>query len=232
MRKNLLCSMSVAALAMLFVLPVTAHHSTAMFDFAKTVDMQGTIKSFQWTNPHTWTVVTVEGDATVAGDYGLEGMSPNYLSRNGWTKRTLNVGDKVTLKVHPLKDGRKGGFMVSVKLPDGTVHYNLPQRPGATAADAAAAAAALNAHRPAVREVAQRYRTANPRVFGSVVKGLDRDGSDLDLLVDALPGATLFDLGGLQVTLEALLGVPVDVVTPKDLPLHFRDAVIRESQSV
>lgn len=92
--------------------------------------------------------------------------------------------------------------------------------------------AALDAHRPAVREAAQRYRTANPRVFGSVAKGLDRDGSDLDLLVDALPGATLFDLGGLQVTLEALLGVPVDVVTPKDLPLQFRDAVIRESQPV
>jgi predicted nucleotidyltransferase len=91
---------------------------------------------------------------------------------------------------------------------------------------------ALDAHRSAVREAARRFRTANPRVFGSVVKGLDRDGSDLDLLVDALPGATLFDLGGLQVTLEALLGVPVDVVTPKDLPTQYRDSVVRESQPV
>jgi Family of unknown function (DUF6152) len=141
MRKNLLSSLSGVALAALIAPPVGAHHSTAMFDFAKVVEMQGTIKSFQWTNPHTWTVVTVDGEATVAGDYGLEGMSPNYLSRNGWSKRTLNAGDKVTLNVHPLKDGRKGGFMVSVKLPDGSVHYNLPQRPGASAADAAAAAA-------------------------------------------------------------------------------------------
>jgi Family of unknown function (DUF6152) len=120
---------------------VNAHHSTAMFDFAKTVELTGTIKEFQWTNPHSWTIVTVGGDAAIAGEYGLEGMSPNYLSRNGWSKRTLNPGDKVVLQVHPLKDGRKGGFMVSVKLADGTVLYNLPRRPDATPAEAAAAAA-------------------------------------------------------------------------------------------
>ena len=108
--------------------PALAHHSTAAFDFQKTVEFTGTVKDFQWTNPHTWTNVTVEGGKT-AGVYGLEGMSPNYLSRNGWTKRTLKAGDTVTFAVHPLKDGRKGGFMVSAKLADGTVLYNLPQRP-------------------------------------------------------------------------------------------------------
>ncbi len=117
-------------------LPAAAHHSTAMFDFTKTIQIQGTIKSFQWTNPHTWAVVTV-GKA----EYGLEGMSPNYLSRNGWSKRTLKTGDKVKLTLHPLKDGRKGGFMVSVELPDGKLLYNLPQRAGSDAASAAAAAA-------------------------------------------------------------------------------------------
>jgi Family of unknown function (DUF6152) len=142
MRKNFLSSIGVAAMtALVCALPAAAHHSTAMFDFTKTVELTGTIKSFQWTNPHTWTVVTVDGNKQLAGEYGLEGMSPNYLSRNGWTKRLLNAGDKVTLQVHPLKDGRKGGFMVSVKLPDGTLHYNLPQRPGGNAASAAAAAA-------------------------------------------------------------------------------------------
>jgi hypothetical protein len=113
-------------------LPAVAHHSTAMFDFTKTVTLEGTIKDFQWTNPHTWTIVTVTGKPGVAGEYGLEGMSPNYLARNGWTKRTLKSGDKVKLAVHPLKDGRKGGFMVSVTMPDGTVHYNLPRRPDKT----------------------------------------------------------------------------------------------------
>ena len=105
-----------------------AHHSTAMFDFQKTIEVTGTVKDFQWTNPHTWTNVTLEG-GKATGVYGLEGMSPNYLSRNGWTKRTLKPGDKITFDVHPLKDGRKGGFMVSAKLADGTVLYNLPRRP-------------------------------------------------------------------------------------------------------
>lgn len=83
-----------------------------------------------------------------------------------------------------------------------------------------------------MRRLAARYRTANPRVFGSVVLGLDREGSDLDLLVDALPEATLLDLGGLQVALEDLLGVRVDVRTPLDLPASFRDEVLRQAQPV
>lgn len=92
--------------------------------------------------------------------------------------------------------------------------------------------AALESKRAAVREAASRFHTANPRIFGSVLHGADRDGSDLDLLVDALPGATLFDLGGLQVELETLLGVPVDVRTPGDLPAKFRQRVLAEAQPV
>src|SRR3972149_419512 len=73
---------------------------------------------------------------------------------------------------------------------------------------------ALAERHDAVRKAAGRFRTANPRVFGSVLHGTDRDGSDLDILVDALPGATLFDLGGLPVELERLLGLRVDLLTP------------------
>lgn len=83
-----------------------------------------------------------------------------------------------------------------------------------------------------IRRIASRFPVANPRVFGSVLHGTDRDGSDFDLLVDALPGATLFDLGGLQVELEDLLGVPVDVVTPHDLAPRLRHAVLEEAQPV
>lgn len=90
----------------------------------------------------------------------------------------------------------------------------------------------LERQRSAVRQVALRYKTVNPRVFGSIVHGNDKDGSDLDLLVDPLPGTTLFDLGGLQVELETLLGVPVDVLTPGDLPLKFRSQVLSEAQPV
>lgn len=92
--------------------------------------------------------------------------------------------------------------------------------------------AALALKRAAVREATRRFHTTNPRVFGSVVHGTDQDGSDLDLLVDALPGATLFDLGGLQVELEQLLGVSVDLVTPGDLPLKFRQHVLAEALAV
>jgi len=77
-----------------------------------------------------------------------------------------------------------------------------------------------------------RYQTTNPRVFGSIVHGNDTDGSDLDLLVDPLPGTTLFDLGGLQVELEAMLGVPVDVLTPADLPIKCRAQVLAQARSV
>ena len=137
--KTLIAPALAGLVATLLGFSASAHHSTAMFDFTKTVELKGTIKEFQWTNPHTWTKVDVQGGTAVV-EYGLEGMSPNYLSRNGWSKRTLKTGDKVTLQVHPLKDGRPGGFMVSAKLPDGTVVYNLPRRPDADPAAAAEAA--------------------------------------------------------------------------------------------
>jgi predicted nucleotidyltransferase len=90
----------------------------------------------------------------------------------------------------------------------------------------------LDLKRNAVREAVSRFRASNPRVFGSIVHGTDQDGSDLELLVDALPGATLFDLGGLQDELESLLGVHVDVLTPGDLPPRFREKVLAEAKPV
>lgn len=91
---------------------------------------------------------------------------------------------------------------------------------------------ALSQHREAVCLAAARYWVANPRVFGSALHGNDRDGSDLDLLVDPLPGATLFDLGGLQDELQEMLGVSVDVLTLQDLPAKFRDVVAQEARPV
>ncbi|OQP87696.1 nucleotidyltransferase [Rhizobium rhizosphaerae] len=88
---------------------------------------------------------------------------------------------------------------------------------------------ALEQNREAIRAVVGRFRAANPRFLGSVLRGDDRDGSDLDIIVDALPGATLFDLGGLQVTLETMLGVPVDLLTPGDLPETFRADALKDA---
>lgn len=91
---------------------------------------------------------------------------------------------------------------------------------------------AFNQQRRAVREAAARFRAANPRVFGSVLRDGDTDASDLDILVDALPGTTLFDLGGLQCELEGLLGVQVDVLTPADIPEKFREKILAEARPV
>ncbi len=91
---------------------------------------------------------------------------------------------------------------------------------------------ALAAQRNAIRALTGRYRVTNPRVFGSVLHGTDLEGSDLDLLVDAPRGTTLFDLGALQAELESLLGVPVDLLTPGDLPADIRHVVIAEAEPV
>lgn len=92
--------------------------------------------------------------------------------------------------------------------------------------------AVLNLKRSAVRAAVSRYRAANPRVFGSVLHGTDKFGSDVDILVDTLPGTTLFDLGGLQEELTTLLGVDVDLLTPGDLPPRHRARVLAEAQPI
>ena len=90
----------------------------------------------------------------------------------------------------------------------------------------------LDLKRSAVREAVSRFHTANPRVFGSVLHATDQEGSDLDLLGDALPGATLLDLGDLQEELKSLLGVEVDLLTPGDLPPKFRAKVLAEARPI
>jgi predicted nucleotidyltransferase len=85
---------------------------------------------------------------------------------------------------------------------------------------------ALRQHREAILTLLRMANLKNPRVFGSVISQEDNDGSDLDILVDAGPGTTLFDLGAAQVELEALVGVPVDLVVPGDLPKPLRERVI------
>ena len=86
---------------------------------------------------------------------------------------------------------------------------------------------ALEGKREAVRALVSRYPTANPRLFGSALHGDDRE--DSDILVDALPGATLFHLGGLQMDLQDLLGVKIDLRTPAELSKYFREEVLAEA---
>ena len=89
---------------------------------------------------------------------------------------------------------------------------------------------AFDLHRDAVRALLAAHGTVNPRVFGSVAHGQDTDDSDLDLLVDALPGTTLFDLGDLYGKLHDLLGVRVDLVTPGNLSRYIRADVLANAR--
>jgi hypothetical protein len=117
-------------------LPVAAiaHHSYAMFDLSQTVTLQGTIRDFQWTNPHSWIWIDVPDAKGAAQQWGIEGMSPNYLARRGWSKHTLRPGDKVSLVIHPLKGVEHGGSFMSVTLADGTVMRQSGAPPPASSA--------------------------------------------------------------------------------------------------
>ncbi len=88
---------------------------------------------------------------------------------------------------------------------------------------------ALANHRASIRQIVAAHRAQNARVFGSVLHGLDTEGSDLDVLVDPTPETTLFDIGAIRRELTALLGVPVDVLTPNALPENFRAIVLLQA---
>ena len=95
-----------------------AHHSYSMFDRAKTVTLTGTVKQYQWTNPHSWIQLSVPGDAGT-DEWSVEMGSPFELLRVGWTAKTIKAGDRITIQIHPVKDGTKGGGFVSGTDADG-----------------------------------------------------------------------------------------------------------------
>lgn len=91
---------------------------------------------------------------------------------------------------------------------------------------------ALDSNRAAIRQVVASHRACNARVFGSVLRGQDTNNSDLDILIDPTPETTLMDVAAIQVELQRLLGVSVDVLTPKALPEKFRQMVLSEAVPV
>ena len=91
---------------------------------------------------------------------------------------------------------------------------------------------ALRTHREAIRRIALSHRATNVRVFGSVVHGKDTEDSDLDLLVDPTQETTMLDIGAIRYELKELLGVSVDVLTPRAIPDHFRSVVLQEATPV
>ena len=95
--------------------PVVAHHSAAMFDDTKVVELTGTVKELQWANPHIWLQVIVD-DKGKKTEWSIEGGSPNSLSRQGWRATTFKAGDVVTVRLNPMKDGSPGGNFVGAKF--------------------------------------------------------------------------------------------------------------------
>jgi hypothetical protein len=99
--------------------PVFAHHSFSAFNTDVEKTITGTVNRFEWTNPHTWVWIDVPDGKGGVVSWGVEGMSPNYLARRGWSRTTFKAGDKVTLTIRPMRDGSAGGMFVRGVLPDG-----------------------------------------------------------------------------------------------------------------
>jgi len=125
-----LCALATAA---------SAHHSGAMFDQAKTITLVGTVKEYQFTNPHVWIELMVPDARGKPVQWSIEGEGPQIMARIGLKPKALQAGEKVTLKAHPLRDGRPGGSFIALTLADGRV-VGMPLRnAGAAAATAPAA---------------------------------------------------------------------------------------------
>jgi hypothetical protein len=114
---------SLAAIAVTtFAVPALAHHSFAMFDSDKTLSLAGTVKEFEWTNPHSWIRITAVDAATgEAGEWAFEMGSPGQLGSRGMRPDSMKPGDKITIRAHPMKDGSHGGQFMSATLADGQV---------------------------------------------------------------------------------------------------------------
>ncbi|MGZ3272473.1 MAG: DUF6152 family protein [Caulobacteraceae bacterium] len=119
--RSLALAAAVIATCGAFAGQASAHHSFAMFDRQKEVVLKGTVRTFQWTNPHSFIELEATDAQGALQAYSIEMNSPNNLVRQGWKSSSLKPGDKVSVIMNPLRDGSKGGLFVSVELADGRV---------------------------------------------------------------------------------------------------------------
>jgi len=108
-----------ACALLLTTTPVLAHHSDAMFDREQVRELSGTIKEFQFTNPHTWVQLSVKDDKGKVVEWSLEWGSPNQLGRQGIRPSTFAVGAAVTVRANPMRDGTAGGAFIGARFADG-----------------------------------------------------------------------------------------------------------------
>jgi hypothetical protein len=107
--------------------PALAHHSMAMFDQTKEITVTGTVKQFQWTNPHSYIQLNVPGENGRIVEWSLELGAPMYLYSKGWRPKTLKAGDRVSVRINPLRSGQPGGAVIDVLTADGKSMSNLKQ---------------------------------------------------------------------------------------------------------
>ena len=118
MNLKVACFLVIAAAG--FAVQAQAHHSFAMFDHEKTITVSGTLKEFEWTNPHAWIHVLAPDPATGRMvDWAFEMGSVGQIAQQGWKADTMKVGDKITVQGRPMKDGSRGGQYMSATLGDG-----------------------------------------------------------------------------------------------------------------
>ena len=96
-----------------------AHHSAAMFDKEKVVEVTATVREFQWTNPHVWIQITVTDEDGEDEEWSIEGLGPNSLFRNGWRPTSFTPGQVIVIRFNPMRDGTHAGGFIGAKYADG-----------------------------------------------------------------------------------------------------------------
>jgi hypothetical protein len=117
---------AVTVLASLAGLEALAHHSPAIFDQSKEVEIEGVVTEFKWSNPHSWIHLDVINADGAVEHWSVEMNPPTYLVRGGWRSNTIGPGDRVSVLIHPLRTDEKAGQYVSIRLPDGRVLGEQP----------------------------------------------------------------------------------------------------------
>jgi Family of unknown function (DUF6152) len=117
-------ALSTVLVMLLCFAPAFAHHSNSAYEVEKVLTLTGTVKSWKWSNPHTWLTLTVQNEKGETVDWELEGRAPGVLGRIGWDRSVLKPGEKVTVHMSPAKDGSHVGIIARVTKADGTILGN------------------------------------------------------------------------------------------------------------
>jgi hypothetical protein len=124
MRARLIGLSAVLGVALFSAAPGLAHHSNVAFEVTKVITITGVVKDFEWRNPHTWVILTVDDGKGGKVDWAVEGRAPGVLLRAGWTKNSLKPGEMIAVDMSPAKDGSKTGLVARVTKADGTILPN------------------------------------------------------------------------------------------------------------